>query len=314
MLSLMLVSCASSQSRKDAPTLIQSIADTANNTKTWRIEGSMEDSRYVHSATFTLYMRAPAEVRYRQNGGSTPVIIVCDMANAWVYSPPLNLYRAQPASESTLCSPIVGDWKSLASTLKSPVLAGRRTIEVFGQRRECELVRGKSQATPPLSGEIKRELCIDTSTNLVVSEKDESKDSVRTYTYSKIERDIDMAPDVFVLELLPGSRSTIYDLPVPEVPGLSRDPGITMPRVLSTRWPPYDDASRSARIEGPVDLWVVVDANGVPSEVDIYRHLAPGLDASAVQAVKQWRFAPATKNNQAIAVGQMIRINFRYRQ
>jgi TonB family protein len=174
------------------------------------------------------------------------------------------------------------------------------------------VVRGKSDATTPLSGEFKRELCIDTRTNLILLEKDQYKDSSRTYAYSKIERDIDMTPDVFVLELLPGSKPTPYDLPVPELPGLARDPGITMPRILSTQWPQYDKASRSARIEGPVDLWVVIDTKGVPSEVEIYRHLTPGLDASAIQAVKQWRFSPATKNNQPVAVGQMIRINFTY--
>src|SRR5271170_5039124 len=117
LLSMMLVSCGFSQSRNDASALIQSVADAANNTKTWRIEGSIADSRYVQPATLTLFMRAPSEVRFQQSGGSTPAIIVCDVANVWIYSPPLNLYRTQPLSKSTLCSPIVVDWKSLASTL-----------------------------------------------------------------------------------------------------------------------------------------------------------------------------------------------------
>lgn len=311
LLSLIFVSCAFSQSRKDASALIQSVVDTANQAKTWRIEGSSEDSHFVHSAAFTLFMRAPAEVRFREVGGPTPAIIVCDTDNAWVYSPPLNLYQTRPVSESTLCSPIVGDWKSLSSTLKSPILAGRRTIKVGGRTTECELVRGKSDATPPLSDDIRRELCIDTNTNLIVSEKDDYGDFTRSYTYSKIERDIDMTPDIFVLELLPGSKSTPYDLPVPEAPGLSRDPDVTMPRIRSTRSPTYDRASLSAKIEGTVVLWAVIDTNGVPSEVDVYRHLSPGLDVSSVEAVKQWRFTPAMKSNQPIAVGQMIQITLR---
>jgi TonB family protein len=314
LLSMMLVSCAFSQSRNDASALIQSVADTANNTKTWRIEGSMEDSGYVRSATFTLFMRAPAEVRFQQIGGSTPAIIVCDVANVWVYSPPLNLYRAQPAYERALCSPVVVDWKSLARTLKSPVLAGRRTIEIGGRKTDCEVVRGKSDATPPLSGEVKRELCIDSSRNLIVSKKDRFKDSARTYTYSKIERDIDMPPDIFVLKLPPGSKLTPYDLPVPERLGtlnVSRDPGISVPRIVSKQEPVYDEASRGAGIEGTVVLWVVIDANGFPSEIDIFRHLNPGLDSSAIQCIKQWRFTPATKNSQPIAIGVMIEMNFR---
>jgi periplasmic protein TonB len=276
----------------------------------------MQDSIYVHPATFTLFMRAPAEVRFQEIGGPTPAVIVCDTENAWVYSPPLNRYRTQPASESTLCSQIVGNWKSLASTLKSPVLAGRRTVEIGGRTTDCELVRGKSEATPPLSGDIKRELCIDKSTNLIVSERDEYKGSSRSYTYSKIERDIDMAPDIFVLKLPTGSEPTPYHLPLPERLGslsMPREPGIAVPRIASKQDPVYDEASRRARIEGTVVLYIVIDSNGVPSEIDVFRHLSPGLDASAIEAVRHWRFTPATKNNQPIALGSMIEVNFRLR-
>lgn len=312
-LSLMLAFCAFSRDR-DASALIQSVADTASNTKTWRIGGSMQDSRYVQSATFTLMMRAPVEVRFQQIGGSTPVVIVCDTDNAWIYSPPLNRYRTQPVSQSTLCSPIVGGWKSLFSTLKSPVFAGRRTVEIGGRTSDCEVVRGKSEATPPLSGEIKRELCIDTSKNLIVSEKEQYRDSTRTYTYSQIERDIDMSPDVFVLKLPPGSTPTPYDLPVPERLGsltINRDPGISMPRIISKEDPAYDEASRRARIEGTVVLYVVIDRGGIPSDIQVFRHLNPGLDVSAITAIKQWRFTPAMKNGQPIAVGSLIEVNFK---
>jgi TonB family protein len=314
LLTLILVSCAFSRDRNDASALVQSVADTANSAKTWRIEGSIEDSGHVQPATFTLLMRAPVEVRFQQIGGLTPAIIVCDTSNAWIYSPPLNLYRTQPVSQNTLCSPIVGDWKSLSSRLKSPVLAGRRPIKIGSRTTDCALVRGKSEATPPLSGNVKRELCIDTSTNLILSERDEYMGSVRTYTYSKIERDPDMPPDVFELKLPPGSKPTTYDLPVPEWLGslnMSRDAGISMPRIVSTRDPVYDEASRRAGIEGTVVLYVVVDVNGTPSKIDVYRHLTPGLDASAIEAIKQWRFTPASKNNQPIAVGQMIQISFK---
>jgi TonB family protein len=314
-LAIIFVSCAFSRSN-DASALIRSVADTASSAKTWRIEGSIEDSHYVHPATFTLFMRAPAEVRFQQAGGSTPAIIVCDTVNASVYSPPLNRYRTQPVSESALCSAIVGDWKSLASTLKSPVLAGRRTVEIDGRNTECEVVRGKSEATPPLSGNIKRELCVDVNRNMIVSEKEEFGEAVRSYTYTKIEPDIDMPPDVFVLKLPPGSASTPYHLPVPERLGslsMPRDPGVAMPRIVSKQDPVYDEASRKSRIQGTVVLYVVIDANGFPSEINVFQHLTPGLDNSAIEAVRHWRFTPVTKNNQPIALGSMIEVNFRLR-
>ncbi len=238
LLSLLLVSYAFSRDRNDASALIQSVADTASSAKSWRIEGSIEDSPYVQPATFTFYMRAPVEVRFQQIGGFTPAIIVAIWRMLDLFAAPQSLPDSA-SSESTL-SPIVGDWKSLASTLKSPVLAGRRPSRSAAGRTECELVRGKSEATPPLSGEIKRELCIDTSTNLIFSEKDESKDSVRTYTYSKLERDIDMTPDVFVLGTSPGKQVDDLRSTGPGVAGLvcSRS-GISMPRLSQTRWPPF---------------------------------------------------------------------------
>ncbi|HEX5227737.1 MAG TPA: energy transducer TonB [Bryobacteraceae bacterium] len=61
---------------------------------------------------------------------------------------------------------------------------------------------------------------------------------------------------------------------------------------------------------GAVTIYIVVDANGLPAEVDVYRHLSPSLDASAVQAVRAWRFVPAMRNGLAIAVGSFIEINF----
>lgn len=276
----------------------------------------MHDTSYSHShpGTFTVFLRAPIEARFQQIGGLTPVIIVCDRENAWVYSPPLKRYRTQPAAEGALCSPIVGNWKSLSRTLKSPVLAGSRTVEIGGRKTNCEVVRGKSEATPPLSGDINRELCIDAKTNLVASEQYQYGTSYgylsRTYTYSKIERDIDMLPDMFVLKLPPGIRATPYDLPVPEPfdsLGMPPQPGISMPRVLKQE-PVYT----RARIWGTVVLYVVIDTNGVASEIDVFRHLTPEVEASAIQAMKQWRFAPAMKDDKPIALGTLIEVDIKH--
>lgn len=213
--SLALAYCCFAENRKDAAALVQAVADMASSTKTWRIEGSVEDSEYKPPATFSLFMRAPAEVRFEENNSRIPAIIVCDTANAWVYSPPLNRYRMQPASESTLCSPIVGDWKSLPITLKSLELAGHRKLEIGGKTIDCQMVRGKSEAKPPLSGEIKRELCVDANSGLILWEEEKFSGARRTYTYTKIDRDIVMAADVFMPVLPPGSQSTPYELPMP---------------------------------------------------------------------------------------------------
>jgi len=120
-----------------------------------------------------------------------------------------------------------------------------------------------------------------------------------------------MAPDIFVLKLPPGAEPTTYDLPIPERLGslsMGRDPSISTPRPVKRPAPVYDEAFERS---GTIILYVIIDTNGVPAEVDFYKHLSPGLDAAAVEAVRRWRFAPAMKNNQPVAVAQLIQLKFK---
>jgi len=71
--------------------------------------------------------------------------------------------------------------------------------------------------------------------------------------------------------------------------------------------PSYPRLSKRLREEGEVilELWVLAD--GTVSEVEIKTSSGyPRLDKAALKAVKKWRYAPATRNGEAIA--------YRYRQ
>ena len=69
--------------------------------------------------------------------------------------------------------------------------------------------------------------------------------------------------------------------------------GVTDPRVLKQVRPSYTPAAMRARIQGFVELEVVVRTDGTPGAIRIVRSLDPGgLDVSAIEAVRQWRFAP----------------------
>jgi TonB family protein len=56
--------------------------------------------------------------------------------------------------------------------------------------------------------------------------------------------------------------------------------------------PPYTPDARSARIEGRVLLEITILPDGTTSDVKVIRSLDPGLDASAVKTVRNWRFKP----------------------
>jgi TonB family protein len=96
-------------------------------------------------------------------------------------------------------------------------------------------------------------------------------------------------------------QETVYD------PG----DGVTAPVLTTKTDAEYSDSAQKARYQGAVILSVVVDARGEPRDVEVVRKLGLGLDEEAVEAVKQWRFAPGTKDGQPAAVRTRVQFTFR---
>jgi len=81
--------------------------------------------------------------------------------------------------------------------------------------------------------------------------------------------------------------------------------------VLVTKIEPlYTDLARRARIQGIVILEAVIDRNGNVTEARVLKGLPMGLDQSALNAIRQWRFKPGTLNGQAVPVYYNLTINF----
>jgi protein TonB len=72
--------------------------------------------------------------------------------------------------------------------------------------------------------------------------------------------------------------------------------GINNPRVLRERRPGYTSEAMRAKIQGNVELDVVVLADGSVGDVKVTKSLdrVYGLDQEAIKAAKLWQFAPAT--------------------
>jgi periplasmic protein TonB len=89
--------------------------------------------------------------------------------------------------------------------------------------------------------------------------------------------------------------------------------GISTP-VLRTQIPPeYSDDARKARIEGTVELLVVVREDGTVQFERVEHSLGFGLDQKAVDAVKKWTFTPARKDGRPVPVWMSIFVNFSIR-
>jgi TonB family protein len=86
--------------------------------------------------------------------------------------------------------------------------------------------------------------------------------------------------------------------------------GVSAPRAIYDPDPDYSEEARKAHWQGTVLLWVVVGPDGKVHDVKVSRSLGLGLDEKAMEAVKVWKFDPARKNGQPVAVEMTIEVNF----
>ena len=84
---------------------------------------------------------------------------------------------------------------------------------------------------------------------------------------------------------------------------------------LGNPQPQYPLLSKRRGEEGVVLIRAFVDETGAASKVEIFKSSSFALlDNAAAEAIKKWRFAPATKLGQYIASSVIIPINFKLTQ
>lgn len=106
------------------------------------------------------------------------------------------------------------------------------------------------------------------------------------------------------------AESFVFELGLPEAPN-SSDPGIEAPRRLTVVEPKYTDQAQEAGTEGEVVADLFIDAAGAVQAVRLVSGLPDGLNESAAQAFRQWRYSPATRSGAVIAVRHRDRIEFK---
>jgi TonB family protein len=87
---------------------------------------------------------------------------------------------------------------------------------------------------------------------------------------------------------------------------------VTAPVVTYKPGPKYTPEARHEKIEGTATLWIVIDTQGNVS--DVQENSAPlgyGLDKSAIDTVKTWKFTPAQRNGAPVAVRVRVEVSFR---
>jgi protein TonB len=85
---------------------------------------------------------------------------------------------------------------------------------------------------------------------------------------------------------------------------------VKKPEILVKTQPRYTELARRAGIEGVVVLKAVIDERGYVTDLQVLKDLPMGLDKAAVDAVRTWRFKPATLHDRPVKVYYNLTVNF----
>jgi TonB family protein len=99
----------------------------------------------------------------------------------------------------------------------------------------------------------------------------------------------------------PAQTQVANNGPAPQARRIST--GVIAPKLISTVDVVADTpgTARQLSSECHVVVGMIVDKTGKPSDLKIVKSAGPGVDASVLAAVSQYRFAPGTVSNQPVA-------------
>ena len=85
---------------------------------------------------------------------------------------------------------------------------------------------------------------------------------------------------------------------------------IAVPQRLVTAQPVYPAFAKTARVQGVVEVSIVIDGNGNVTKTQIVKSI-PQLDRAAIDAVRQWRYEPTRLNGVVVPVIVTVTVQFR---
>lgn len=85
---------------------------------------------------------------------------------------------------------------------------------------------------------------------------------------------------------------------------------IVPPVIIAAPQPAYTEAARQGKVEGFVIVEMIIDAVGRVVEAKIRKGMPLGLSESAMETVKGWKFQPATRGGQPVAVFFVVSVAF----
>lgn len=86
------------------------------------------------------------------------------------------------------------------------------------------------------------------------------------------------------------------------------------PRKISAPHPMYTEVARKERLQGIVILQALINEQGLVEEIEVVKEMPLGLTETALEALRQWTFEPATLDGEPVAVFYNLTFNFRLQE
>jgi protein TonB len=96
---------------------------------------------------------------------------------------------------------------------------------------------------------------------------------------------------------------------------VSPGPGVTRPVLVHQVSPDYPRMAQRLEADGEVEVEILVGPDGSVEEVRIISVSRPGVgfESATEDAVRQWRYKPATKNDVNVRMWVTARVRLSYR-
>jgi TonB family protein len=113
-----------------------------------------------------------------------------------------------------------------------------------------------------------------------------------------------------VIEPQSSSQATDQAQPYGQIYHVGKD--VSAPVLISSKDPEFPKSARGKKdkFNGSCVVRLIVDSTGTVHDVRVRDSLSPDFDASAIKAVQQYRFKPAMRSGEPVAVDLYVEINF----
>jgi TonB family protein len=179
--------------------------------------------------------------------------------------------------------------------------AGNLSAAEVDARKALAIITAACSGKPPVA-----QAAIDVADILLADHRSDEADQMLAMAQTVYESSLGTNS---MLALQVAARRAKQPMPETGVYHVSRE--VSAPSIRSKVEAAYSEEARKNKLQGTLQLSLVIDASGTPTQIAVLRPLGLGLDENAIEAVSQWKFSPGMKNGAPVAIQTQVEVTFR---